>query len=127
MQKGCFLFSFSFPCFLFFLLSFVLIPIFPFLLFSPLTSQGYGQTTYRVQSIRIDNVIDVNAFNSLVRSQVLSNTSDGDAETVIKGAVCDVDVGAVGLEGDAIVTIDNGPAVKGNKRGVNCVDAVRVG
>ena len=43
---------------------------------------------------------------------ILADAANGDAEAIVEVTIGDLDVSAVGLGGDGVVTIDDGPSVE---------------
>lgn len=66
--------------------------------------------------IASSDVLDV--FKGIV---VLANTANCDTKTHIEVTVLNKDVGAVGLQGDGIITIGDVPATEGD---VVCIDSI---
>lgn len=74
---------------------------------------GPGLDVERVEGIGEVDVLCANIFDCFEAAFVLPDGADGDAEAVVEVRVENADVGAVGLEGDAVVAIIDGPVFEG--------------
>ena len=89
-----------------------------------LQSSAGSIKTYRVDGVVQRNIIDPDPLNRLKDIPELADAAKGDTAAVVKLAVGDAHVGAVGLERDGIVAVVHRPAVKVDVRGVDCIRAV---
>lgn len=73
------------------------------------------------------DIVDAEPLDGLELAVELADAAEGDAQAVVQGRVGNGDVCAVALEGDAVVAVVDGPAVKEDVGGANRVGAVGVG
>lgn len=66
-------------------------------------------------------------FDCFVCAFVLPDAAQSDAQAIVKLRVGDTDVGAVGLHGNAVVTVVDGPIVESYIGREECISAVGVG
>lgn len=74
------------------------------------------EDAYRVQRVLKANIVRLDALDCFELVLVLSDTADGDAQSVNEEAVGHCDIGRVGLERDTIILADDGPVAEGQVR-----------
>lgn len=79
-----------------------------------------------MQCIIVDNIVRIYSLNRLKLILVLANAANCNAQAVVEGTIGYLDVCAICLHGEAIITIDNYPSVEGNVRGADGVSSISV-
>lgn len=72
-------------------------------------------------------VANAQPLNCLILAIVLTNTTQGNSEAVIKLGVFDSHVCAVCLDGDTVVTVVDRPVAKTDVAGADSISAIGVG
>lgn len=72
------------------------------------------------------NIVDVESLDGLEFSEILTDTAERNTQPVVKDRVGDADIRAVGLEGDAVVAIEDLPSVELDFGRADGIGTVRV-
>lgn len=79
-----------------------------------------------MQGAEVFNVICVDPFYFFEFSFILADASYCNTESSDEGAVGDSDVGGVGFNADAVITVIHEPIVEGYSGAVDCVRTVGI-